>query len=81
MCSGSEAGSYSRLIVSVYHSTLGLRVIEKTKKAEHVGGVTPTFDLCFKLGTHKAGAGRGGEGEPTPLSDGEGVGGRGYPFR
>ena len=26
MCSGSEAGSYVRLIDFVYHSTLGLRV-------------------------------------------------------
>ena len=26
MCSGSEAGSYSRLADFVYHSTLGLRV-------------------------------------------------------
>jgi len=32
MCSGSEAGSYLRLIDFVYHSTLGLRVIEKKKK-------------------------------------------------
>jgi len=31
MCSGSEAGSYSRLIDFVYHSTLGLRVIKKEK--------------------------------------------------
>ena len=31
MCSGSEAGSYLRLIDSVYHSTLGLRVIKKKK--------------------------------------------------
>jgi len=28
MCSGSEAGSYLRLIDFVYHSTLGLRVIK-----------------------------------------------------
>ena len=28
-CSGSEAGSYLRLIDFVYHSTLGLRVINK----------------------------------------------------
>ena len=33
MCSGSEAGSYLRLIDFVYHSTLGLRVIKKKKKA------------------------------------------------
>ena len=29
MCSGSEAGSYLRLIDFVYLSTLGLRVIKK----------------------------------------------------
>ena len=33
MCSGSEAGSYFRLIDFMYHSTLGLRVI---KSAESV---------------------------------------------
>jgi len=32
MCSGSEDGSYLRLIDFVYHSTLGLRVIKKKKK-------------------------------------------------
>ena len=32
MCSGSEAGSYSRLIDFVYRSTLGLRVIKQRKK-------------------------------------------------
>ena len=32
MCSGSEAGSYLRLIEFVYHSTVGLRVIKKKKK-------------------------------------------------
>ena len=32
MCSGSEAGSYVRLIDFVYHSILGLRVIKKKKK-------------------------------------------------
>jgi len=30
MCSGSEAGSYLRLL---YHSTLGLKVMKKKKKA------------------------------------------------
>ena len=40
MCSGSEAGSHLRLIDVVYHSTLGLRVIKKKKKAGgQVGGV------------------------------------------
>jgi len=29
MCSGSEAGSYLRLIGFVYHSTLGFRVIKR----------------------------------------------------
>jgi hypothetical protein len=32
MCSGSEAGSYLRLIDFVYHSTLGLGVIKKKKR-------------------------------------------------
>ena len=32
MCSGFEAGSYSRLIDFVYHSTLGLRVIKKRRR-------------------------------------------------
>ena len=31
LCSGSEAGSYLRLIDFVYRSTLGLRVIKKEK--------------------------------------------------
>ena len=31
MCSGSEEGSYLRLIDFVYHSTLGLRVIKREK--------------------------------------------------
>jgi len=35
MSSGSEAGSYLRLIDFVYHSTLGLRVIKKKKKREN----------------------------------------------
>jgi len=34
MCSGSEAGSYLRLIDFVNHSTLGLRVIKKKKESE-----------------------------------------------
>ena len=32
MCSGSEAGSYLRLIDFVCHSTLGLRVIKKKRE-------------------------------------------------
>jgi len=40
VCSGSEAGSYLRLIVFVYHSTLGLGVIKK-KTLGHVGQTFP----------------------------------------
>jgi len=41
MGSGSEAGSYLRLIDFVYHSTLGLRVIKKKKyQAIPAGGET-----------------------------------------
>jgi len=38
LCSGSEAGSYSRLIAFVYYSTLGLRVIKKKKDLLHLVG-------------------------------------------
>ena len=41
ICSGSEAGSYVRLIDFGYHSTLGLRIIQKKKKYEGFG--TPKF--------------------------------------
>jgi len=34
MCSGSDAGSYLRLIDFVYLSTLGLRVVKKKKGLE-----------------------------------------------
>ena len=37
MCSGSEAGSYSRLIDFVYHSTLGLRVIKRREERNAKG--------------------------------------------
>jgi len=33
MCSGSEAGSYLRLIDLVYQSTLGLRVMKKKRSS------------------------------------------------
>ena len=33
---GSEAGSYLRLIDFVYHSILGLRVIKKKKRSQHL---------------------------------------------
>ena len=38
MCSGSEAGSYERLMDFVYHSSLGLRVIQKKQKARRLAG-------------------------------------------
>jgi len=34
MCSGSEAGSYLKLIDFVYHSTLGLQVIKKKEEED-----------------------------------------------
>ena len=39
MCSGSEAGSYLRLIDFVYHSTLGLRVAKKKRRISQ--SITP----------------------------------------
>ena len=45
MCCGSEAGSYLRLIDCVYHSTLGLRVIQKKKKNPEGHGVVPADTL------------------------------------
>jgi len=36
MCSGSEEGSYLRLIDFVYHSTLGLRVLKKRRVSGEV---------------------------------------------
>ena len=60
MCSGSETGSYLRLIDFVYHSTLGLKVIKKNNSTgTHVryieytdsGHVTPrTPGSNVKLG-------------------------------
>jgi len=41
MCSGSEAGSYLRLIDFVCHSTLGLRVIKKKKKKAETRAASP----------------------------------------
>ena len=40
MCSGSEAGSYLRLIDFVYHSNLGLRVIKTQYSAYPPPGVS-----------------------------------------
>jgi len=39
MCSGSDAGSFLRLIDFVYHSTLGVRVIKKKKEEDDHEGV------------------------------------------
>jgi len=47
MCSGSEEGSYLRLIDFVYHSTLGLRVIKKKKKR------CGSYPLSSEYGTYK----------------------------
>jgi len=47
MCSGSKAGSYSRLIDFVYHSTLGLRVIQKKKKLRTPTHLPLLIDLAL----------------------------------
>ena len=49
MCSGSEAGSYLRLIDFVYHSPLGSRVIKKTKKVRVDPPVSQSLRLGFLL--------------------------------
>ena len=41
MCSGSEAGTYSRLIDLVYHPTLGLRVIKKKRRTRNTLNLIP----------------------------------------
>ena len=46
MCSGSEAGSYLRLIDFVYHSTLGLRVIKKRRRGDKCVFLKQVTD-CF----------------------------------
>ena len=50
MCSGSEAGSYLRLIDLVYHSTLGLGVIKKRGKGRSSGR-----DKCRAIQTYTLG--------------------------
>ena len=52
MCSGSEAGSYLRLIDFVYHSTLGSRVIKKKSSGEREragGGGAHTCLQCGRI--------------------------------
>ena len=41
ICSGSEEGSYLRLIDFVYHSTLGLRVIKQKRRTGGHGVICP----------------------------------------
>ena len=41
MCSGSEAGSYLRLIDFVYHPTLVLRVLKKNRPGYKTSGYKP----------------------------------------
>jgi len=48
MCSGSETGSYLRLIDFVYHSTLGLRVIKKNLENDDGG----RHELIHREGGH-----------------------------
>jgi len=51
MCSGSEAGSFLRLIDFVYHSTLGLRAI--TKKKWNLGLAVPKVGVShYRLQFH-----------------------------
>jgi len=54
MCSGSEAGSYSRLIDFVYHSTLGLRVIKKKRGSRFGLGDFLDFDRMYRKLTENA---------------------------
>jgi len=51
MCSGSEAGSYSRLIDFVYRSTLGVRVINKRKRKRLVVRKAEIQPLASEEGT------------------------------
>jgi len=48
-CSGSEAGSYLRLIDCVYHSTLGLRVIKREREVERERQVRTSLSLSLLL--------------------------------
>ena len=47
LCSGSEAGSYLRLIDFVYHSTLGLTVIKKERDTDSSAPVPPTLVMTL----------------------------------
>jgi len=52
-CSGSEAGWYLRRIDFVYHSTLGLRVIEKKKMVGGNSYGTTHSHEAAKNGAHR----------------------------
>jgi len=48
MCSGSEAGSYTRSIGFMHHSTPGLRLIKKKKQNQKLRGL-----MCVvSMGVH-----------------------------
>ena len=49
MCSGSEAGSYLRLIDFGYHSTLGLRVMQKKAIVAHIEAATDTSCIMITI--------------------------------
>jgi len=51
MCSGSDAGSYLRLIFFVFHSTLGLRIMKKKKKKLTNHTLDFAGFVCSKFGT------------------------------
>jgi len=46
MCRGSEAGSYLRPMVFMYHSTLGVRVMIKKKSLELSYGGRPSWPVA-----------------------------------
>ena len=52
MCSGSDAGSYLRLIDFVYHSNLGLREIKEKEEVEW----SPSISDLKRARVHKMGA-------------------------
>ena len=49
VCSGSEAGSYLRLVDFVYYSSLGLRVVKLKNFGEaRLCSIPKLTDLCYK---------------------------------
>ena len=49
LCSGFEAGSYSRLIDFLYHSTLGRVIEKKNKSLVSVVGFTETSQMPLQV--------------------------------